>query len=360
MYNIPIGLDGAALFQGFREMSDGLDKVNAKAKETGDSLNKSIGKGAEGSEAMNKSLRGVAGNMQYVKTVTGTLSEAINGYGVKARYAFDEKPVSAFTQRMDGVKSRLQQLAGAVISFGRGAKEGFNSAVKESRTLDKSIDELNKEIDELRRKMSATKDAGLLKGYRKDIIGMEKEVSRLNGKVGGAGGGGIGGSLMGGMKMLAGGVVAAFAVDKVIDFGKRVFDVRSKFQQLEVAFKVMLGSKEKADQMMKDIADFAATTPFSMEEVAGGARQLMAYGFAQEEVIDQMRTLGDVAAGVGAPIGDLIYLFGTLKASGRVTMMDINQFAGRGIPIYSELAKVLNTSKRARHGWCWQGRFQGS
>jgi len=57
-----------------------------------------------------------------------------------------------------------------------------------------------------------------------------------------------------------------------------------------------------------------------------------------------MRTLGDVSSGIGAPLGDIAYLYGTLKTSGRVTLMDLRQFAGRGIPIYETLAKRLNTT----------------
>ncbi len=44
------------------------------------------------------------------------------------------------------------------------------------------------------------------------------------------------------------------------------------------------------------------------------------------------------------PLGDIAYLYGTLKTSGRVTLMDLRQFAGRGIPIYETLAKRLKTT----------------
>lgn len=55
--------------------------------------------------------------------------------------------------------------------------------------------------------------------------------------------------------------------------------------------------------------------------------------------------LGDVASGLQIPIGQLIYLYGTLRTQGRAMTVDIRQFAGRGIPIYEELAKVLGVSK---------------
>lgn len=132
-----------------------------------------------------------------------------------------------------------------------------------------------------------------------------------------------------------------FSVQASANFLRSIIETRGEFQQLEIAFSTMLKSKEKADSLMKDIANFAATTPFDLKQVAAGTKQLLAYGFAAEDMKENLSMLGNVASGVGSQISDLIYLYGTLKASGRVTQMDINQFAGRGIPIYEELSKVL-------------------
>ena len=52
--------------------------------------------------------------------------------------------------------------------------------------------------------------------------------------------------------------------------------VRGEFQQLEIAFKTMLGSAEQANSLMAQLVDTAATTPFDLKGVAGGAKQLLA------------------------------------------------------------------------------------
>ena len=148
----------------------------------------------------------------------------------------------------------------------------------------------------------------------------------------------------------AGGTAAASA------FIKQLIDVRGEFQQLEIAFTTMLKSKEKSDKLMQDITDFAATTPFDLKQVAAGTKQLLAYGFTADSVKDNLSMLGNVASGVGSQIGDLIYLYGTLKASGRVTQMDINQFAGRGIPIYEELAKILGVNREQVRSFVSEGK----
>lgn len=157
-------------------------------------------------------------------------------------------------------------------------------------------------------------------------------------------------------KKLAGGMATMAAGLSATALTKKIFDIRSEFQQLEVAFTTMLKSKEKADKLMSDAVEFAATTPFDLKGVAAGIKQNLAYGASVDTVIDEMRMLGDVAAGIGAPLNDLVYLYGTLRTSGRVATIDIRQFAGRGIPIYEELAKVLGVAKNEVAGLVTAGK----
>jgi hypothetical protein len=128
-------------------------------------------------------------------------------------------------------------------------------------------------------------------------------------------------------------------------FISQMVAVRGEFQQTEVAFTTMLQSKDKANKLMAQMVQLAATTPFTLSEVAKSGKQLLAYGFAADTITDNLTKLGDIAAGVSAPIGDIAYLFGTLKTQGRAFTKDIREFSGRGIPIIAELAKVLHTTE---------------
>ena len=128
-------------------------------------------------------------------------------------------------------------------------------------------------------------------------------------------------------------------------FGSDVIEATGKMQQLQVALSTILQDKSKADQLIADIVQFAAKTPFNLDDVATGAKQLLAYGSSADNVVNELSMLGDVASGLQIPIGQLIYLYGTLRTQGRAMTVDIRQFAGRGIPIYEELAKVLEVSK---------------
>lgn len=149
-------------------------------------------------------------------------------------------------------------------------------------------------------------------------------------------------SLTDSLKRTAAEIGGLMAIKK---FGSDVIDATGKMQQLQVALSTILQSKSQADQLVGEIIQFAAKTPFDLDDVATGAKQLLAYGSSADKVVDELSMLGDVASGLQIPIGQLIYLYGTLRTQGRAMTVDIRQFAGRGIPIYEELAKVLGVAK---------------
>lgn len=149
-------------------------------------------------------------------------------------------------------------------------------------------------------------------------------------------------SLTDSLKRTAAEIGGLMAIKK---FGSDVIEATGKMQQLQVALSTILQDKSKADQLIAEIVQFAAKTPFNLDDVATGAKQLLAYGSSADNVVKELSMLGDVASGLQIPIGQLIYLYGTLRTQGRAMTVDIRQFAGRGIPIYEELAKVLGVSK---------------
>ena len=144
------------------------------------------------------------------------------------------------------------------------------------------------------------------------------------------------------LQKTVGRLASAFAMKELVS---KIATVRGEFQQLEVAFKTMLGSAEQAKALMSQLTQTAATTPFGLEDVAQGAKQLLAYGFEAEKVNETLIRLGDIAAGLSVPLNDLVYLYGTTMAQGRLYTQDLNQFTGRGIPMISELAKQFGVAE---------------
>lgn len=136
----------------------------------------------------------------------------------------------------------------------------------------------------------------------------------------------------------------------------QVATVRGEFQKLEVAFNTMLGSEEKAAALMSQMVETAATTPFSLQDVASGAKQLLAYGTAAEDVNGTLIRLGDIAAGLSVPLNDLVYLYGTTMTQGRLYTADLNQFTGRGIPMIKELARQFGVAESQVRGLVEEGK----
>ena len=182
------------------------------------------------------------------------------------------------------------------------------------------LDRISGGLDRVNKKMDALKEHS--DKAKKGLSGLENMSERLKR------------SLMGlGMAFSMKGLVSEIA------------NVRGQFQQLEVAFNTMLGSADKADALMAQLVRTAAITPFDLEGVAQGAKQLLAYGMEAEKVNETLIRLGDIAAGLSMPLNDLVYLYGTTMAQGRLYTQDLNQFTGRGIPMIEELAKVFGVAE---------------
>lgn len=182
------------------------------------------------------------------------------------------------------------------------------------------LDRISGGLDRVNKKMDAL--TGGSAEAKKGLSGLENMSERLKR------------SLMG--------LGMAFSMKGIVS---EVANVRGQFQQLEVAFNTMLGSADKADALMAQLVRTAAITPFDLEGVAQGAKQLLAYGMEAENVNETLTRLGDIAAGLSMPLNDLVYLYGTTMAQGRLYTQDLNQFTGRGIPMIEELAKVFGVAE---------------
>lgn len=123
-----------------------------------------------------------------------------------------------------------------------------------------------------------------------------------------------------------------------------IVQVRGQFQQLEIAFETMMGSKSKAHELMQQMEETAAKTPFDLDGVANGAKQLLAYGESADKVNDTLVRLGNIASGLSLPLNDIVYLYGTTMVQGRLYAADVRQFTGRGIPLVKELAKMYGVT----------------
>jgi hypothetical protein len=172
--------------------------------------------------------------------------------------------------------------------------------------------------------------------FSKTMQGAANQVKGLDGKMGGLK------SSLGGLK---GAIAGAFAVGAVVSFGKSVLESLKNYEYFHASIKVLLyGNGKAATALEEQLISLAKTTPFSLVDVQQGSKQLLAYSFAASTIVENMKMLGDISSGVGKPLGELVYLYGTLKTQGRAFTKDINQFTSAGINLLPQLAKQFKVT----------------
>ncbi|WP_284464903.1 tape measure protein [Chryseobacterium sp.] len=167
---------------------------------------------------------------------------------------------------------------------------------------------------------------------RRDILGLNQQTQQQTSQMDSA------------FRNLSIGVASYFSVHVVRDFINELITVRGEFQQMENAIETITGSTSEMNKLMDEWKDLTLRSPFRLSEIGQAGKQLLAYGIDVNKVTHDIEMLANVASGVTAPIGDIAYVYGTLKTQGRAYTRDILQFTQRGIPLMDELAKVMNVN----------------
>jgi tape measure domain-containing protein len=136
------------------------------------------------------------------------------------------------------------------------------------------------------------------------------------------------------------GVAGAVAVGGLIKMA-------GQFEQTQIAFTTMLGSAEEANKLLKDLADFAARTPFTIPGIEQNAKLLLGMGVAAEDMIPTLKALGDVSAGLSVPLDRIALNFGQIRVQGKLTGRELRDFAVAGVPLIAELAKNFGLTEAA-------------
>lgn len=119
-------------------------------------------------------------------------------------------------------------------------------------------------------------------------------------------------------------------------------------EQQKVAYATLLGDATKGQQMLAKVIEFAKQTPFDVDSIGQGVKQLMAYGFAADDTLPVMQDLGDAAAALGLSsegMGRLVIALGQVKTKGKFQADEARQFAENGIPVWDILSKKMGVAK---------------
>jgi len=131
-------------------------------------------------------------------------------------------------------------------------------------------------------------------------------------------------------------LVGAFAG---IQAAKFVFFKTAELETQTRSLKVLTGSLNDAQKIIKELQQFGAVTPFTSSELIETAKRLKAFGFETEKIVDVTKRLGDIAGATGADLGGIATAFGQIQAKGRLQGEELLQLQERGVDLQGTLRK---------------------
>lgn len=144
----------------------------------------------------------------------------------------------------------------------------------------------------------------------------------------------------------------------ILNMGIASVQSAAQMRQYEIAFQTMLKSAEAGTQMLRDLQQFAAETPFDVPGVVSAGQQLMAFGFKAEEIIPMLTNLGDAASGLGLGtegVSRLAYALGQMQTSGKLNAQDMMQLTSAGISAWDMLAQAAGKTVAEMKDLCSKG-----
>lgn len=130
----------------------------------------------------------------------------------------------------------------------------------------------------------------------------------------------------------------------------------SELEQNQFAIKNITGDEKGTNKLIKEARQFANITPESFKSITDAARNMIGFGFSIEEIMPNLKMLGDISAATGSTIDGLSQAFSKVKANGRLMGIELNQFTRRGVPLLEALAKTMDKPKESIRQMVRQGQ----
>ena len=139
------------------------------------------------------------------------------------------------------------------------------------------------------------------------------------------------------LKSALGPLLTALAAVNAIKF---VVVKTSELETQTKSLEVLTGSVKKAKQIISELTQLGAVTPFTSSELIDAAKRLQAFGVEADAVVETTRRLADVSGATGAELQGLVTAYGQVQAKGRLQGEELLQFQERGIALQEELRKM--------------------
>ena len=125
-------------------------------------------------------------------------------------------------------------------------------------------------------------------------------------------------------------MTGVFAGISIGNFIQQITQVRANIEMLEISFKTLLGSEEKAASLMNDMRKYALNTPLLLKDIASGAQMLLGFNVEAERVMPILKQIGDISMGSAQRFQSLTLAFSQMSAAGKLMGQDLLQMINAG------------------------------
>lgn len=130
-----------------------------------------------------------------------------------------------------------------------------------------------------------------------------------------------------------------------------------------VSFTTLFGSKDTAQQYLSQLKTMANVTPFLYSDLTAMSKTLKTYGYAANEMIPALTSIGDAGAALGMTAADMTNVstaLGRMRSSNKTTLEDLNILQDRGIDAIGALANAKGVSKGGAYEMISDGDIAGT
>ena len=197
-----------------------------------------------------------------------------------------------------------------------------SKAQREFEALDVTTSKYNQTLKNTQNTANSSKSA--LSSYGNQLKANKTSASGLSGALGT-----LGGSL-GSLGTLASGAAAGFALLKLKDYGQYALQTAASFEQLAISFRVMTGSAQTGQALTDAIIELGAKTPMTAQQLSRAAQLLLSFGESAENIIPDLKLLGDITGGEANRFSQLALVFAQVGANGKLMGQDLLQMVNAG------------------------------
>ena len=197
-----------------------------------------------------------------------------------------------------------------------------SKAQREFEALDTTTAKYNQTLKNTQNAANSSKSA--LSSYGNQLKANKTSVSGFNGALSSLG------SSLGSLRGLATGAAAGFALLKLKEYGQYALQTAASFEQLAISFRVMTGSAQTGQALTDAIIELGAKTPMTAQQLSKAAQLLLSFGESAENIIPDLKLLGDITGGEVNRFNMLALAFAQVGANGKLMGQDLLQMVNAG------------------------------